>query len=104
MSTPANNPFSPENVEITPIPKFKASLLQGDQVVATGQAEVSEGEITFYPVSLTPLESVLRAPISLKATDSGALTPLSHSQELLDESTAHMWFFEDARLDKSKED
>ncbi len=87
------------SVTITNSPRISATLLQGDQVLATGQTEVSTDDLTFYPRTPKRLDAVLRAPLSLKVTQTGTVIPLLHSQELFEVGSELMWSLEIDRND-----
>jgi hypothetical protein len=84
-----------ENLEFQKVPQVHATLNRGDLLLSTGEAEVSEDRVTFYPSIPKFLDGPLGSAIVLKETSSGVVIPLPRqSQESFEVSTDRVWYFE----------
>lgn len=82
-----------DGIEIQNIPKIRATLYLDGHLFATGQAEVANDGVTFYPEHEKHLDNVLHGSISLKVKETEPAIPLLHPIELFEIGSEKIWFF-----------
>jgi hypothetical protein len=85
-----------ENIQITNIPRVRATLFQGDHEITIGSAEVLDDRAMFFPNEPRVLETLMPAPISLKVSGTSPEVHLSQSKLDFEFSSRLIWFFDRA--------